>query len=109
MLMKVWMVGCMPVVYDSRRYEGQARSRAMPMTNADAVSRALDMISAIDTLSDGLAQYNAAQARYYTASLYELGLLDETQFNELMAQSVKALHDWETHHASMNADGLLND
>jgi hypothetical protein len=81
----------------------------MPMTNADAVERAWDMIDTIGTLSDGLAQYNAAQARYYVASLYDLGLLDQSQFNELMAANVKALNDWETHHAGMNAGGLLND
>lgn len=81
----------------------------MAMTNADAVSRARDMIKMIGTLSDGLAQYNAAQARYYIASLYELGLLEQAQFNELMAANVKALNDWETRHAGMNADGLLND
>jgi hypothetical protein len=81
----------------------------MPMTNADAVARALDMNQSIRTLSDGLAQYNAAQARYYIASLYDLGLLEPLQFNELMAANVKALNDWETHHAGMNADGLLND
>ncbi|HEX8590820.1 hypothetical protein [Pseudomonas sp.] len=81
----------------------------MPMTNADAVARALDMISAIGTLSDGLSQYNAAQARYYIASLYDLGFLEDTQFQKLMAQTQDALHDWETHHPGMNADGLLND
>jgi hypothetical protein len=81
----------------------------MPMTNVDAVSRAMDMIAAIGTLSDGLAQYNSAQARYYVASLYDLGLLERAQFNELMAQTQSALHDWETHHPGMNADGRLND
>ncbi|KPB50668.1 Unknown protein sequence [Pseudomonas coronafaciens pv. oryzae] len=81
----------------------------MPMTNADAVARAWDMINTIGSLSDGLAQYNAAQARFYIASLYDLGLLDQPQFDELMAANVKALNDWETHHAGMNADGLLND
>lgn len=81
----------------------------MPMTNADAVVRALAMNEAIRTLSDGLAQYNAAQARYYIASLYDLGLLEQGQFNELMAANVKALNDWETHHAGMNANGRLND
>lgn len=65
----------------------------MPMTNADAVARALDMNEAIRTLSDGLAQYNAAQAPYYIASLYALGLLEQDQFNELMAANVKALND----------------
>ena len=79
------------------------------MTNAEALSRARAMIDAIDTLSDGLAQYNAAQARFYIASLYDVGLLDRLQFEELMAANVKALNDWETHHAGMNADGLLND
>jgi hypothetical protein len=81
----------------------------MPITNAEAVSRVMDMISAIGTLSDGLAQYNAAQARYYVASLYDLGLLQRSQFNELMAATGKALNDWETHHPGMKADGLLND
>ncbi len=81
----------------------------MAMTNADAVSRARDMIDSIRTLSDGLAQYNAAQARYYIASLYDLGLLEAFQFNELMAANVQALNDWETNHPGMNADGLLND
>jgi hypothetical protein len=81
----------------------------MPMTNAVAVARAWDMIHTIGTLSDGLAQYNAAQARFYIASLYEVGLLDQAQFDELMAANVKALNDWETHHAGMNADGRLND
>jgi DNA-binding transcriptional regulator YiaG len=79
------------------------------MTNADAVARARDMIAAIGTLSDGLAQYNAAQTRHYIASLYELGRLEQSQFYELMAATVKALNDWETHHAAMNADGRLND
>ncbi|RYE71180.1 MAG: hypothetical protein EOO81_06515 [Oxalobacteraceae bacterium] len=79
------------------------------MTNADAVARAQDMIDTIGTLSDGLAQYNAAQARYYIASLYELGLLEQSKFNELMAANVQALNDWETRQAGMNADGLLND
>jgi hypothetical protein len=81
----------------------------MPMTNADAVARALDMNKAIRTLSDGLAQYNAAQARFYIASLYDLGLLEQGQFDELMAANVKALNDWETHHPGMNANGRLND
>lgn len=81
----------------------------MPMSNADAMSRAMDMIKSIGTLSDGLAQYNAAQARHYIASLYELGLLRQSQFNKLMEASQKALHDWETHHPGMNADGQLND
>jgi hypothetical protein len=79
------------------------------MTNATAVARALDMNEAIRTLSDGLAQYNAAQARFYIASLYDLGLLDQPQFDDLMAANVKALNDWETHHAGMNADDRLND
>jgi len=51
----------------------------MPTTNADAVARALDMMNAIRTLSDGLSQYNAAQARCYVASLYDLRLLEEAQ------------------------------
>jgi hypothetical protein len=81
----------------------------VPMTNAEALSRARAMIDAIGTLSDGLAQYNAAQARFYIASLYDLGLLNQAQFDELMAANVQALNDWETHHAGMNADGHLND
>jgi hypothetical protein len=79
------------------------------MTTAEAVSRARAMIDVIGTLSDGLAQYNAAQARFYIASLYDVGLLDRPQFEELMAANVQALNDWETHHAGMNANGLLND
>lgn len=79
------------------------------MTSAEAVSRAWDMIRAVGTLSDGLAQCNAAQAPHYIASLYELGLLDHTQFNELIAANVKALNDWEIHHAGLNTDGHLND
>jgi hypothetical protein len=81
----------------------------VPMTNAEALSRARAMIDAIGTLSDGLAQYNAAQARFYIASLYDLGLLNQAQFDELMAANVQALNDWETRHAGMNADGHLND
>ena len=34
------------------------------------------MIDVIGTLSDGLTQYNAAQARFYIASLNDVGLLD---------------------------------
>lgn len=80
----------------------------MPMTNSDAIARAMDMINAIGTLSDGLAQYNAAQARHYIASLYDLGLLERAQLDELMALTQTALRDWETHHLGMNADGHLN-
>lgn len=60
----------------------------MPMTNAVAVARAWDMINTIGTLSDGLAQYDAAQARFYIASLYDVGFLDKPQFEELMAANV---------------------
>jgi hypothetical protein len=63
------------------------------MPTADAVSRAWAMIDAIGTLSDGLAQYNAAQARFYIASLYDVGLQDRPQFEELMAANVQALND----------------
>jgi hypothetical protein len=38
------------------------------MTPDDAVARANDMIKVIATLSDGLAQRNAAQAAFYIAS-----------------------------------------
>lgn len=75
------------------------------MTNADAMARALDINGPIRSLSDGLAQYNAPQARFYIASLYDLGFLEPAQFNELMAANVKALNGWETHHAGMNANG----
>lgn len=81
----------------------------MPMINAVAVARAWEMIHTIGTLSDDLAQYSAAQARLYIASLYGIGLLERNHFDELMAANVQALNDWETHHASMNADGRLND
>jgi len=76
----------------------------MPMTADDAVNRAQDMISAIATLSDGLAQRNAAQATYYIASLYEIGLLSKSQFEELTARAASALHDWEIQHAHFNAN-----
>ena len=71
----------------------------MPMTPDDAVARAMDMISAIATLSDGLAQRNAAQATYYIASLHEIGLLSQSQFEELSGLAAAALHDWELEHA----------
>ncbi|WP_024666908.1 hypothetical protein [Pseudomonas syringae] len=69
----------------------------MPMTNAEALSRAWAMIEAIGTLFDGLAQYNVAQARFYIASLYDLGLLNQAQFDDLMSANVQELNDWETH------------
>jgi hypothetical protein len=72
----------------------------MPMTTDDAMNRALDMISAIATLSDGLAQRNAAQATYYIASLYEIGLLSKPRFEELTDRAASALHDWEIQHAN---------
>lgn len=79
----------------------------MPMTNSKAVARAMDMRAAIGTLSDGLAQYNAAQARHYIVSLSALSLLEKCQFDDLMEATQTALHGWETHHAGMNADGRL--
>jgi hypothetical protein len=72
----------------------------MPMTPGDAVARALDMISTIATLTDGLAQRNAAQASYYIASLHEVGLLSPSQFEELTASAASALRDWEVEHAT---------
>ena len=71
----------------------------MPMTPDDAVARAMDMISAIATLSDGLAQRNAAQATYYIASLHEIGLLSQSQFEELTFKAAAALHVWKVEHA----------
>ena len=54
----------------------------------------MPMINANRTLSDGRVQYNAAQARFYIASLYDVRLLDRTQSEELMAANVKALDEW---------------
>lgn len=70
-----------------------------------AIERAKDMIAGIGTLTDGLAQRNAAQAKFYIASLHDLGLLDELQFSDLCAQTDAALRDWEVHQSGQPAPG----
>lgn len=74
----------------------------MDMTTGSAVARALDMIDTIATLSDGLAQRNAAQTKFYIASLHDVGLLSREQFESLNKQADNALHDWEVHHAMLD-------
>lgn len=75
----------------------------MEMTNHAAVSRATDMISTIGTLSDGLAQRNAAQTRFYIASLHDVGLLSRAQFEALSNQTDAALQDWEVRQAILQS------
>lgn len=75
------------------------------MTPETALERANDMIASIGTLTDGLAQRNAAQTKFYIATLHDLGLLDDVQFADLCAQTDAALHDWEVHQSGQPAPG----
>lgn len=42
----------------------------------------------------------------YIASLYDLGLLEQSQFDKLILANVRALNDWKIHHAGMNAEAF---
>jgi len=75
------------------------------MTPEMALERAKDMIDSIGTLTDGLAQRNAAQTKFYIATLHDLRLLDDLQFTELCAQTDAALRDWEVHQSGQRAPG----
>lgn len=74
----------------------------MPLTNETAMARAYDMIGTIGTLSDGLAQRNAAQTIFYVTSLHDSGLVSSEQLEELVAATKRALSDWEQCHPSVN-------
>lgn len=78
-----------------------------PLTNDDAIARALDMISTIETLSDGLAQRNAAQTMYYISSLYEMELLTKSQFEVLINATDSALRDWEVEQSRLEEQSRL--
>jgi len=54
-------------------------------------------------LTDGLAQRNAAQTRFYIASLLELGVLTPSQFDILIAATNAALEEWEDQLARLRA------
>ncbi|RJX81276.1 hypothetical protein [Pseudomonas sp. LS-2] len=67
----------------------------MHMTNHSAVARARSMIEVIRrSLVPGLAERNKAMADGYIESIFDCGLIERTQYEELRAEAEIALTAW---------------
>ncbi|MFK3973758.1 hypothetical protein ACI2KS_23885 [Pseudomonas sp. NPDC087358] len=67
----------------------------MNMTNITAMARARSMIEVIcHSLVPGLAYRNKEMADGYIASIYDAGLIDRNQFEDLKAEVEMAFTTW---------------
>jgi hypothetical protein len=67
----------------------------MHMTNRSAVARARSMIEVIRrSLVPGLAERNKVMADGYIESLFDCGLIERTQYEDLKAEAELALTAW---------------